>query len=133
MTYSIIEAKTIAYLLILVFFSIVFIQSGMDKIIDKKGNLSFLVSHLEKVFSRTLIKIAFYVVTFLEISSGILCLLGTFQLLFFEQKQLGLIGIFVGSVALLILLFGQRVSRNYDGAKTIAVYFILSIIGVLLS
>ena len=133
MTYSIIEAKTIAYLLILVFFSIVFIQSGMDKIIDKKGNLSFLVSHLEKVFSRTLIKIAFYVVTFLEISSGILCLLGTFQLLFFEQKQLGLIGIFVGSVALLILLFGQRVSKNYDGAQTIAVYFILSIIGGLLS
>ena len=133
MTYSIIEARTIAYLLILVFFSIVFIQSGMDKIIDKKGNLSFLVSHLEKVFSRTLIKIAFYVVTFLEISSGILCLLGTFQLLFFEQKQLGLIGIFVGSVALLILLFGQRVSRNYDGAQTIVVYFILSITGVLLS
>ncbi|MBK56318.1 MAG: DoxX family protein [Flavobacteriaceae bacterium] len=105
----------------------------MDKIIDKKGNLSFLVSHLEKVFSRTLIKIAFFVVTFLEITSGILCLLGTFQLLFFEQKQLGLIGIFVGSVALLVLLFGQRVSRNYDGAQTIAVYFILSIIGVLLS
>ena len=133
MTYSIIEAKTIAYLLILVFFSIVFIQSGIDKIIDKKGNLSFLVSHLEKVFSKTLIKIAFYVVTFLEISSGILCLLGVFQLLFFEQKQLGLIGVFIGSVALLILLFGQRVSRNYDGAQTIVVYFILSIIGVLLS
>ena len=133
MTYSTIEAKTIAYLLILVFFSIVFIQSGLDKIIDKKGNLSFLVSHLEKVFSTTLIKIAFYVVTFLEISSGILCLLGTFQLLFFEQKELGLIGIVVGSVALLILLFGQRVSRNYDGAQTIVVYFILSIIGLLLS
>ena len=133
MTYSTIEAKTIAYLLILVFFSIVFIQSGMDKIIDKKGNLSFLVSHLEKVFSTTLIKIAFYVVTFLEISSGILCLLGTFQLLFFEQKELGLIGIVVGSVALLILLFGQRVSRNYDGAQTIVVYFILSIIGLILS
>ena len=133
MTYSTIEAKTIAYLLILVFFSIVFIQSGMDKIIDKKGNLSFLVSHLEKVFSITLIKIAFYVVTFLEISSGILCLLGTFQLLFFDRKELGLIGIVVGSVALLILLFGQRVSRNYDGAQTIVVYFILSIIGLLLS
>ena len=105
----------------------------MDKIIDKKGNLSFLVSHLEKVFSKTLIKIAFYVVTFLEISSGILCLLGTFQLLFFEQKQLGLVGIVLGSSTLLILLFGQRVSRNYDGAQTIVVYFILSIIGVLLS
>ena len=112
MTYSIIEAKTIAYLLILVFFSIVFIQSGMDKIIDKKGNLSFLVSHLEKVFSRTLIKVAFYVVTFLEISSGILCLLGTFQLLFFEQKQIGLIGIFVGSVALLILLFVKEETKE---------------------
>ena len=133
MTYSIIEAKTIAYLLILVFFSIVFIQSGMDKIIDKKGNLSFLVSHLEKVFSRTLIKIAFYVVTFLELVSGLLCGLGLIQVLFFEKKSVGLIGLVVGSLALLVLLFGQRVSKNYDGAKTITVYFILSIAGVLLS
>lgn len=133
MTYSILEVRTIAYVLILIFFSIVFIQSGMDKIIDKKGNLTFLMSHLEKVFSRVLIKVAFYIVTFLEIASGMLCFIGLVQLLFFKQKYLGLIGIVLGSVALLILLFGQRVSKNYDGAQTIVIYFILSIIGLLLS
>jgi len=31
---------------------------------------------------------------------------------------------------LLVLLFGQRVSKNYDGAKTIAIYFILAMIGI---
>ena len=38
------EPKTIAYFLILIFFSIVFIQSGIDKVVDKKGNMSFLLS-----------------------------------------------------------------------------------------
>ena len=33
------EPKTIAYFLILIFFSIVFIQSGIDKVVDKKGNV----------------------------------------------------------------------------------------------
>ena len=127
------EPKTIAYFLILIFFSIVFIQSGIDKVVDKKGNMSFLLSHLGKAFSLILIKIAFYVVTFLELVSGLLCGLGLIQLLFFEQKSVGLIGLVVGSLALLVLLFGQRVSKNYDGAKTITVYFILSIVGVLLS
>ena len=127
------EPKTIAYFLILIFFSIVFIQSGIDKVVDKKGNMSFLLSHLGKAFPLTLIKIAFYVVTFLELVSGLLCGLGLIQLLFFEQKSAGLIGLVVGSLALLVLLFGQRVSKNYEGAKTITIYFILSIAGVLLS
>ena len=39
----------------------------------------------------------------------------------------------IGSIALLILLFGQRVSKNYDGAKTIAIYFILAMIGIVLA
>ena len=64
------EPKTIAYTFILAFFAIVFIQSGIDKVLDKKGNLSFLLSHLGKAFSRQLILLAFYSVTVLELISG---------------------------------------------------------------
>lgn len=123
----------IGFLLILSFFSIVFIQSGLDKIFDHKGNLSFLRDLLGKFFNQSLITLAFISVTVLELFSGFLCLAGVFYTLFYDSSLIGLVGLIVGSVALLVLLFGQRVSKNYEGAKTITIYFILSIIGVLLA
>ena len=123
----------IAFLLILFFFSIVFIQSGLDKVFDRDGNLNFLNGLLGKVFNKALIHVAFVAVTVLELGSGFLCLVGVFYSFFKDSSFLGLIGLIVGSIALLILLFGQRVSKNYEGAKTITIYFILSIIGVLLA
>ena len=123
----------IGFLLILSFFSIVFIQSGLDKVFDHKGNLSFLRDLLGKFFSQSLITLAFISVTVLELFSGFLCLAGVFYTIFYDSSLIGLVGLIVGSVALLVLLFGQRVSKNYEGAKTITIYFILSIIGVLLA
>jgi uncharacterized membrane protein YphA (DoxX/SURF4 family) len=123
----------IGFLLILSFFSIVFIQSGLDKVFDHKGNLSFLRNLLGKFFNQSLITLAFISVTVLELFSGFLCLAGVFYTLFYDSSLIGLVGLIVGSVALLVLLFGQRVSKNYEGAKTITIYFILSIIGVLLA
>ena len=123
----------IGFLLILSVFSIVFIQSGLDKVFDHKGNLSFLRDLLGKFFNQSLITLAFISVTVLELFSGFLCLAGVFYTLFYDSSLIGLVGLIVGSVALLVLLFGQRVSKNYEGAKTITIYFILSIIGVLLA
>ena len=101
--------------------------------VDKKGNLSFLLSHLGKAFSRQLILLAFYSVTVLELISGLFFVIGTFQVLIAKNKLLGEIGLIVGSFTLLILLLGQRVAKDYDGARTIAIYFIVSITGLLLA
>jgi uncharacterized membrane protein YphA (DoxX/SURF4 family) len=122
--------EKVAFLLVLVFFLIVFIQSGLDKILDYKGNLNFLKDLLKIYFSPTLIELALISVTILELTSGILCLIGIMNFLFNGSNFIGLIGLIVGSIALLVLLFGQRVSKNYDGAKTIAIYFILAIVGI---
>ncbi|MDC0388872.1 DoxX family protein [Flavobacteriaceae bacterium] len=122
----------IALFFILLFFSIVFIQSGLDKLFDKKGNISFLIELLGKVFKRPLILLAFYAVTVLEILSGLLCFVGVIEILFKGTSKAGLIGMILGSTALLVLLFGQRVSKNYEGAKTITIYFILAMMGLAL-
>ena len=127
------DPEKIAFLLVLAFFLIVFIQSGLDKLLDYKGNLSFLNDLLGGFFSSFLIAFALVFVTILELTSGILCLLGIISFFLEDSTFIGLVGLIIGSFALLVLLFGQRVSKNYDGAKTIAIYFILSIIGVALS
>lgn len=122
--------EKIAFILVLVFFLIVFIQSGLDKIFDYKGNLNFLKDLLKIYFSPTLIELALISVTILELTSGILCLIGIINFVFNDSNFIGLLGLIIGSIALLVLLFGQRVSKNYDGAKTIAIYFILAMIGI---
>ena len=122
--------EKVAFLLVLVFFLIVFIQSGLDKIFDYKGNLNFLKDLLKIYFSPTLIELALISVTILELTSGILCLIGIIDFVFNDSNFIGLLGLITGSIALLVLLFGQRVSKNYDGAKTIAIYFILAMIGI---
>ena len=125
--------EKIAFLFVLAFFLIVFIQSGIDKVFDFKGNLSFLNDLLGAFFSRPLITLALISVTILELLSGLLCLIGIVDVLFNGSNFIGLLGLIVGSFALLVLLFGQRVSKNYDGAKTIAIYFILAMIGIALA
>ena len=122
--------EKVAFLLVLVFFLIVFIQSGLDKIFDYKGNLNFLKDLLKIYFSPTLIELALISVTILELISGILCLIGIINFVFNDSNFIGLLGLITGSIALLVLLFGQRVSKNYDGAKTIAIYFILAMVGI---
>ena len=123
--------EKVAFILVLVFFLIVFIQSGLDKIFDYKGNLNFLKDLLKIYFSPTLIELALISVTILELTSGILCLIGIINFVFNDSNFIGLLGLIIGSIALLVLLFGQRVSKNYDGAKTIAIYFILAMVGIL--
>jgi uncharacterized membrane protein YphA (DoxX/SURF4 family) len=125
--------EKIAFLFVLAFFLIVFIQSGIDKVFDFKGNLSFLNDLLGAFFSRPLIMLALISVTILELLSGLLCLIGIVDVLFNGSNFIGLLGLIIGSFALLVLLFGQRVSKNYDGAKTIAIYFILATMGIALA
>ena len=125
--------EKIVFLFVLAFFFIVFIQSGVDKIFDYMGNLSFLNDLLKIYFSPPLIAFALILVTIFELISGILCLIGIVDFIFNKSNLIGLIGLIVGSLALLILLFGQRVSKNYDGAKTITIYFILAMIGIALA
>ena len=124
------EPIIINVILILSFFSIVFIQSGLDKVFNKKENLSFLYELLGKVFSKSLILVAFYSITLLEVASGFLCLIGVLEIIAYGSSTLGYWGLIVGALALLILLFGQRMSQNYDGAKTITIYFILAVFGI---
>ena len=125
--------ENIAFLFVLAFFLIVFIQSGVDKIVDYKGNLAFLKGLFKAFFSPPLITLALISVTILEVISGVLCLIGIGDFILNDSSFIGLLGLITGSFALLILLFGQRVSKNYEGAKTITIYFILAIIGIVLS
>ena len=119
-------------ILLLLFLIITFLQSGIDKILDWTGNLGWLKGHFEKTPLRGLVPFLLGTVLLIEVMAGILCVLGIYQLVVLEEKTLALFGAIASCIALLMLLFGQRMAKDYEGAKTIAVYFIPAIFLVFL-
>lgn len=121
-----------ASILILVFLAVTFLQSGYDKVIDWQGNVGWLKGHFEKTFIKNNVPQSLMIILVLEIIAGILCVAGIIQMLMNDQTTFGFYGSVVSCITLIFLLFGQRIAKDYDGARTIAIYFVPAILGVYL-
>lgn len=111
-------------ILLLLFLVITFLQSGLDKIMDWNGNLSWLQEHFSETFFKRSVPLLLGVVLILEMISGILSAVGVFQFVFEGESNIGFYGALVSTMTLLMLLLGQRVAKDYAGAQTIVVYLI---------
>ncbi len=120
----------IAATLILVFLAVTFIQSGYDKITDWNGNVSWLKSHFSKTFLKDTVPAALLTILLLEVISGILCVVGSIQILMDSGRNFAFYGAILSCVTFIFLLLGQRVAKDYDGARTIAIYFIPAVMAV---
>ncbi len=121
-----------ASILLLFFLAITFIQSGYDKLFYWKDNLSWLKEHFAKTRLKKLVHLALFHILVLELISGILCIVGCIELWVSNGRTFGLYGAIFSSITLLMLLFGQRLAKDYDGARTIVIYFIPAVMAVLL-
>lgn len=121
-----------ASILILIFLAVTFLQSGYDKVVDWQGNVGWLKSHFEKTFIKNQVPQSLMLILVLEIIAGILCLAGVIQLLLNDVRTFGFYGAIFSSITLIFLLFGQRIAKDYDGARTIAIYFVPAVLGVYL-
>lgn len=120
----------ITEILILLFIIITFLQSGLDKITDWKGNAGWLQGHFSKTFLAGQVPLMLGVILILEVVTGILAVLGIAQLLMHGYTTLALYSCVLAAITLLMLLFGQRVAKDYAGAFTITGYFVVVILGV---
>ncbi|NER09925.1 hypothetical protein SAMN06265375_101551 [Muriicola jejuensis] len=124
--------ENLPQLLLLLFVVITFLQSGLDKVWDWKGNLSWLREHFSKTPLRNLVPLLLLVITIMELLAGIASLVGGIQLIVSGSNEVARAGAVLAAISLLMLLLGQRVAKDYDGAKTIVIYFIPTVILVLL-
>ncbi|NDV42128.1 DoxX family protein [Flagellimonas sediminis] len=111
-------------ILLLVFLTITFLQSGLDKLLDWKGNVGWLTGHFSKTLFKSGVPLLLGVIMVLEMLSGILCGVGIFQFAIDGESSIGLYGSILSAITLLMLLLGQRVAKDYEGAKTIVIYLI---------
>jgi succinate dehydrogenase/fumarate reductase cytochrome b subunit len=117
-------------LILLAFLAITFLQSGYDKIADWNGNVSWLKSHFSQTFLKNQVPFALLTVLALEIVAGVLSIMGIAENIMSGATKMGNYACVISCVTLLLLLFGQRVAKDYDGARTIVIYLIPALIGV---
>lgn len=124
------DTVLIIQLLISVFLAILFLQSGIDKLVDWKGNLNWLKEHFATSPLGNRVPLMLGVVTILEVSAGLLSAIGFVTLILWEMKFWAFLGVLLSAVNLVLLFFGQRMAKDYAGAAVLVNYFILTIIGL---
>jgi uncharacterized membrane protein YphA (DoxX/SURF4 family) len=122
--------NNITSILILIFLAITFLQSSYDKLFYWKDNLDWLKGHFSKTPLKNHVPLALLNILMLELISGILCVVGCIELLVNNGRIFGFYGAVFSCITLLMLLFGQRLAKDYDGARTIVIYFIPAILAV---
>lgn len=127
------EPDAIARFLVTAFFAVVFGQSAADKWLDRAGNAAYLNDHFKNsAVPPEAIPLLFWALTAIETAAGALCALG---ILFgdFRHKGVGIAGsgVLMAGFALLCLILGQRLAKDYAGAAVVAAYFAVAVIGIL--
>jgi len=112
--------------------AICFLQSGIDKVVDFKGNLAWLTGHFSKTPLRSQVAPMLVVVTILECAAGALCAVGVIQLALGNGTKAALYGAELSALNIVMLFFGQRIAKDYAGAATLVSYFILCVGAILL-
>ena len=114
------------------FLAILFLQSGIDKIIDHRGNLEWLRGHFAKSPLGGVVPILLTAITVLEVAAGTLSAIGCIMLIVSRETTLAFYGAVISAVVIIALFFGQRMAKEYAGAAVLVPYFLLALAAIYL-
>jgi hypothetical protein len=113
-----------------VFHAILFLQSGIDKIVDRAGNMSWLTGHFAKSPLAGVVGPMLSLITLIEVSAGALSAVGAVLLSINGSRAIAAWGALLSVIALLMLFFGQRMAKDYAGAGGLVPYFIVALLSL---
>jgi hypothetical protein len=109
------------------FLAILFLQSGIDKVVDRRGNLEWLKGHFAKSPLAGMVPLLVTAITILEIAAGVLSAVGCVLIILQHDPTLAFYGAVVSAISIIALFFGQRMAKDYAGAATLVPYFLLAL------
>ncbi len=114
------------------YLAVTFLQSGLDKVFDWKGNLSWQTGFFSKVpVLRSQVKPMLATLTVLEIARRGGVRGGHRHAGGHRQPPAGVCGRHpLSGVTLVALLFGQRIAKDYAGASGLGPYFLVSLAAI---
>ena len=109
------------------FLAILFLQSGIDKVVDRRGNLEWLKGHFAKSPLAGIVPLLVITITLLELVAGALSAVGCVLILLGHASTVAFYGAVVAAISIIALFFGQRMAKDYAGAATLVPYFLLAL------
>ena len=126
------EATYLMQIFASAFLAILFLQSGIDKVVDRRGNLEWLKGHFAKSPLAGVVSVLLMAITLLEVGAGALSAIGCLMLIVSRETTIAFYGAVSSAVALVALFFGQRMAKDYAGAAVLVPYFLLTLITIYL-
>jgi hypothetical protein len=118
-------------LLVTSWVAVLFLQSGLDKVLHYRGNQAYLTEHFRNSPLHGTVPLLMPLITMLETLAGLTAAAGLFFLLQ-GNPVVAFFGQALGALALLCLFSGQRLAQDYAGAATLVPYFLLTLAGMYL-
>tara|TARA_B100000214_G_scaffold219843_1_gene159868 strand:- start:1425 stop:1928 length:504 start_codon:yes stop_codon:yes gene_type:complete len=125
------DPLVLCQILTAIFLSIAFIQSGIDKIMDREGNLEFLKVHFSNSFLKKIISPLLSILTILELLGGAMLVYGIYYAFAMRTTLWIFYGFVVLAITITFLFAGQRIAKDYIGAADLVPYFILIMLGIM--
>ena len=126
------EATYLMQILASAFLAILFLQSGIDKILDRRGNFEWLNGHFAKSPLAGIVPALLICITILEIAAGVLSAVGCVLVIVLKDSTIALYGAILSAAAITALFFGQRIAKEYAGAAVLVPYFLLTLVAIYL-
>lgn len=126
------EATYLMQIFTAAFLAILFLQSGIDKIIDRRGNLEWLKGHFAKSPLTGIVPALLTTITILEVAAGVLSAVGCVLVILSRDSTVAFYGAAISAVAIIALFFGQRLAKDYAGAAVLVPYFVLTLVAIYL-
>jgi hypothetical protein len=114
------------------FLAILFLQSGIDKVVDRCGNLDWLKGHFARSPLADIVPLLLTVLTILEVAAGTISALGCVLMIVLRDPAVAFWGAVTSAVAIIALFFGQRIAKDYAGAAVLVPYFLLALLAIYL-
>ena len=114
------------------FLAILFLQSGLDKVLDWKGNKEYIAGFFAKTPVARFTTFMLFNITVLEVFTGIVSAAGCLTVLFTRHSGIAFAGATLAGLTVTSLFFGQRLAKDYAGAAGMVPYAMFAIGSVLL-
>jgi diacylglycerol kinase len=126
------QATYLMQIFVAAFLAILFLQSGIDKIVDRRGNFEWLKGHFAKSPLAGTVPALLICITILEIAAGVLSAVGCVLVILLNDSTIAFYGAILSAAAITALFFGQRMAKDYAGAAVLVPYFLLTLVAMYL-
>ena len=126
------EATYLMQIFASLFLAILFLQSGIDKIVDRRGNFEWLKGHFAKSPLAGIVPALLICITILEVAAGALSAVGCLLIILLKDSTIAFYGAILSAAAITALFFGQRIAKDYAGAAVLIPYFLLTLVAIYL-